>query len=93
MPKPPFDASAATHAECWAALDEPEQNPNLAKRLHDHIRAFKAKLQDGRRVRLMVRTDLEQVAAEALARAVAETKYDDGQKPPVIEVVRLDKTG
>ena len=93
MPNSPFDSSAISRADALAALNEPENHPNLAKRLHDEMRAFGAKLQGGRLVRLMVKSDLEQVAAEALARAVSEAKYEDGQKPPRIEIVRLEKSG
>jgi hypothetical protein len=94
MSKPPFDISAASRADALAALDEPENNPNLAKLLHEHIRAFRNKLQQGgRRVRLMVKSDFEQVAAEALVKSVSEAEYDDGRKPPIIEIVRMEKSG
>jgi len=91
--RPPFNLSAASRADALAALDNPENNPNLAMMLHGHMRAFRDKLQyGGRRVRLMVRSDFEEVAAEALAQAVSSEHWGD-QEPPVIEIVRVEKGG
>jgi hypothetical protein len=49
----------------------------VAKRIHDHMRAFGTKIQGSRRVKLIVRNDMEEVAAEALTKAVAESEFDD----------------
>lgn len=85
----PFDPAPITRAQALAALDEPEGNPALAKRLYEQMRAFGSRLQPGRRTRLMVRNDFEEVAAEALARAIAEADHDDDTPPPTVEIARL----
>ena len=90
MPKPTIDPFTVTRAQALDALDEPENHPGLAKALHGQIQAFGARLQGVRRLRLRVKNDFEQVAAEALVKAVAEAEYEDDHKPPVIGIVRTE---
>ena len=83
--------STASRAECLAAIDKPGSNPDLAEALHKQMWAYVAELPTGsERAILKARNDFEQVAAEALFRAITE---DGVIMPDTVEVVMLDMGG
>ena len=88
-----FDPFSVIRADCLAALDEPDSYPALAWELQAKIRSFAAKIQGGSgQVKLMVRNDFEEVAAEALVKAIAEEYEEGGLRPSTIEIVRQGRS-
>ena len=87
-----LNRDAITRAQALEALDEPANNKALAGALFAQMKTFGAKLQNARRKRLVVYNEFEQVAAEALVKAITEeADLADRPPPPAIEIVRAEK--
>ena len=98
LTSPTFDPIKITREqalETLKTLEEPENHNSLTQSLRAQIQLFwvKVKLQKGDKAQLFVNNPFDQVAAEALVKAISEVEHGDDYKPPAIEIVRTEGRG